>query len=586
MVLDLDIPEVQDRDPNPKSGPRLAVKEFRVQGLVEYPDMGITREAINHMVEEIRRDLMGEGKLLPSGYTIKELGDLSDLLVEIEDQTLKRHVTSLEVQRLVWLVREQRASRGIHLGQIEAIADRITRFYRERGFILAKAYIPKQEVREGVVTLTLLLGMLGDIEAKGNKRYSREDIEDVFEDLVTRPITNEAVEEALYLLNDYPGLSVDGYFEPGYQVGDTKLNVNVQEERIFDANLRVDNHGTDETGKNRFYADYQLNNMLGLADALQFSALKASSPSNTNYWRIFYKMNLFSPRWKLMANYSKNQFIIDQSSDQAALDLLGTVTQRDISTQYIMKRSRNNNYSAELKYETFLSDLQYKNFPDTGDVLDEEVENYVIKFNYDTLNEKAKTLHQGSVKYVMGNFLHGSAGQDAHYQYLGVDYTFLTFAKVPFFDARSRLIMRSNLQYTDTALSSILKFSLGGPTRARAYASNMFSADNGVYIGFDWIFNSPDFMDVTVFDTINLKEFIKPLVFVDYAYGRQVSLDEGDKDSTAQVSDMGFGLQFSKGNNFNGNLMVAFPHRRDFTNTSQVPETDGKRYVFDFQYSF
>ena len=224
MVLDLDIPEVQDRDPNPKSGPRLAVKEFRVQGLVEYPDMGITREAINHMVEEIRRDLMGEGKLLPSGYTIKELGDLSDLLVEIEDQTLKRHVTSLEVQRLVWLVREQRASRGIHLGQIEAIADRITRFYRERGFILAKAYIPKQEVREGVVTLTLLLGMLGDVEAKGNNRYSREDIEDVFEDLVTRPITNEAVEEALYLLNDYPGLSVDGYFEPGYQVGDTKLN--------------------------------------------------------------------------------------------------------------------------------------------------------------------------------------------------------------------------------------------------------------------------------------------------------------------------------------------------------------------------
>lgn len=587
MVRDVDIPSVRDRNPDPKSGPRLAVKEFRIQGLVEYPDMGITRDVINQLVEEIRRDLMGEGKLLPSGYTIKELAELSDLLVDIEDQTLKRHVTPLEVQRLVWLVREQRGKRGIHLGQIEAIADRITKFYRERGFILAKAYIPKQEVRDGIINLTLLLGMLGEVEVKGNKHYSRSDIADVFDDMLTRPITNAEVEESLYLLNDYPGLSVDGYFEPGYQVGDTKLSVNVKQERWFDSNFRFDNHGTKETGRNRVYADFQVNNMLGLADALQFSALKASSPDNTNYWRMFYKMNMFSPRWKLLVNYSKNQFVVDQSAGQSTPDLEGTVTQRDISTLYVMKRSRSTNYSAELKYETLLSDLQYENIPDNNRVLDEEVENYVLKFNYDALNEKARSLQQGSIKYVAGNFIYGaSAGQDKNYDYIGADYTFMTFAKVPFFDASSRLIVRSNVQYADKTLSSILKFSLGGPTRARAYSSNMFSADDGIYVGVDWVFNSPDFMDITIFDTINLKEFVKPFVFVDYAYGRQVSLVQGSDDSTAQVSDMGYGLQFAKGSNFKGNLMVAFPYDRDFKNTNQIPEAEGKRIVFDLQYTF
>lgn len=587
MVRDIDIPGVRDRNPDPESGPRLAVKEFRIQGLVEYPDLGITRDAINQMVENIRRDLMADDKLLPSGYTIKELGELSDLLVEIEDETLKRHVTPLEVQRLVWLVREQRSKRGIHLGQIEAIADRITRFYRERGFILAKAYIPKQEVRDGIVTLTLLLGMLGEVDVKGNKQYATDDIKEVFDDMLTRPVTNAEVEENLYLLNDYPGLSVDGYFEPGYQVGDTKLNVNVKQEKWFNSNLRVDNHGTSETGRNRFYADFQFNNLLGQADALQLSALKASSPSNTEYWKVFYRMNLFSPRLRLLTNYSRNQFIVDQSTEQGGLDIEGIVTQKDIGFQYIMKRSRTTNYNTEFKYENLLSDLQYENVPDPDRILDEEVENYVVKFNYDTLNEKAKSLHMGTVKYVNGNFLHGaSAGQETNYQFMGLDYTFMSFIKVPLFDASSRIIIRSNLQYADTPLSSILKFSLGGPTRARAYSSNMFSADDGAYVGIDWVFNSPGFMDVTIFDTINLKEFVKPFIFVDYAYGLQRSLNAQEKDASAEVSDYGFGLQFAKGSNFRGNLMMAFPYERHFENTSQIPKAKGRRIVFDFQYSF
>ncbi len=38
LSLDMDIPALRDRDPNPEAGPRLNVKEFRVQGLIEYPE--------------------------------------------------------------------------------------------------------------------------------------------------------------------------------------------------------------------------------------------------------------------------------------------------------------------------------------------------------------------------------------------------------------------------------------------------------------------------------------------------------------------------------------------------------------------
>ncbi|MHA1220781.1 MAG: POTRA domain-containing protein, partial [Candidatus Heimdallarchaeota archaeon] len=313
MLRDLDIPGVKDRDPDPTAGPRLAVKEFRVQGLVEYPDLGITREEINKLVDKIRFDLMAEDKLLDSGYTLDELGGLSDLLVNIEEDTVKRHVTPIEVQKLVWLIRDQRKKRGITLGQIESIADQITKFYRERGFILAKAYIPKQEVRDGIVTLTLLLGSLGSVDVNNNKMYNDSILKSVFENMLTNPVTSSEVESNLYLINDFPGISVNGYFEPGYQVGDTKLTINVKNEEKINSNIRLDNHGTDSTGKYRLYADLQINNLLGNADLANLSILHASEPDNTEYWRASYETNLFSPRFKIGFGTSENQFLVDKS---------------------------------------------------------------------------------------------------------------------------------------------------------------------------------------------------------------------------------------------------------------------------------
>ncbi len=588
MVQDLDIPHVRDRNPDPESGPRLSVREFRVQGLVEYPELGVTRDAINRMVNHIRRDLMGDDKLLPQGYTIKEIGEVTDLLVEIEDQTRNRHVTSIELQRLVWLVREQREKRGIHLGQIEAIADQITGFYRDRGFILAKAFIPKQEVREGIVTLTLLLGVLGEIKVLGNDLYSASSIRQVFDDMLTLPVFNEQIEERLYLINDYPGLIVDGYFVSGYQVGDSKLNINVKQEDRFNSNLRLDNHGTEDTGLYRTYADFQINNLFGIADRLHLSALVTTSPSNTTYWRALYETNLFSPRWKGSISSSSNQYVVDQSLTTADLNIEGKVRQNKVATKYQFKRARINNSHVELGYEQVISDISINK--SSSNFLDEKVNNTMLSFNFDSLNEKRKILHQGSIKYTTGEYDYGQGYRNSReYDFYNLDYTFLTFVKVPFSGANSRLIIRTNAQYSDnTNLSSIVRFQLGGSNKARAYSSSLFSADDAFYIGTDWVFNSPDFMDVTVFEHINLKAFIKPFVFLDYAYGKQQAIaDVRDSRSVdANISNWGIGLQFSQGQKFNGNLMLAVPIDANANDDAVMPKEPGNRVIFDFQYSF
>ncbi|MCF6338535.1 MAG: ShlB/FhaC/HecB family hemolysin secretion/activation protein [Gammaproteobacteria bacterium] len=536
------------------------------------------------MVENIRFIIMDEGKLLESGYTIDELGEISDLLVEIEEETVERHVSPLEVQKLVWLIREQRGKRGVTLGQIEAVANKITSFYRERGFILAKAFIPKQRVRDGVVSLTLLLGVLGEISVKNNDMYNAETLRSVFDDFLTKPVTNKAVEENLFIINSFPGINVDGYFEPGYQVGDTRLNINVKNEARYNANLRVDNHGTDESGLYRFYADFQVNNLLGIADYMKIGLLQAKSPDNTTYWQLAFESNFFSPRFRAGIESSRNQFVVDQTAIEG-FDLSGEVDVLGIYGTYMQERGRTKNSSYEFRVETIKSDTKTGSGGGSGTKSD-ELRHASIKYNLDYLDDVNKRLHEGNVKYTRGKFEVGTIGQDENYNILSADYTLLTFLRIPFTESTSRLIFRSSLQYSGTSLSAIARFSLSGPTRVRGFSPSFFTADDALYLGTNWVFNSPDIFDVQI-GSFNFKSFAKPFVFADYGYGKQYEPDGSkEKDPTGQLANVGAGLQFSHSYNFSGNLQLAYKILDQFTDISAQPKADDIRLLFDMQYSF
>jgi hemolysin activation/secretion protein len=586
LLQDMDIPAVRDRTPDPTAGPRLDVAEFRIQGLVEYPELGITRDSIMQLVEGIRFDLMGEGKLLESGYTIDELGELSDLLIDIEEETVDRHVSPLEVQKLVWLIRAQQGKRGVTLGQIEGVANSITQFYRERGFILAKAYIPKQEVRDGIVNLTVLLGLLGEVEVQGNDLYDDDEIVSVFGDYLDKPVTSESIEENLFIINGFPGVSVDGYFEPGTQVGDTKLNVNVREEERFSFFARVDNHGSEDSGLYRFLLSGQVNNLLGFADNLNVMLMQTVLPEDTTFWQVNYESNLFNPRFRIALDYSQNQFLVDQSSIASNIDLSGIVDVYGVQGTYISQRSRKRNSSYMLRYENITSDLQIGDLPDIGNYLDERLSRIALYYKFDVLDDANKMLHEVSLGYNYGFYDYGfSSGQKEKFHVLLADYTLLSFFKVPLTESNSRAVFRVYSQYTGTNLSSLSRFSLTGPTKVRGFTPSYFTADDALYLGADWVFNSPSFLDFSIAGE-DFSNTIKPFVFADYAFGYQYLLTGDESHATANLADLGLGLKLSHRSGFNGTMQMAFPVLSQLEGSGEDSEYDSMRITFDFQYTF
>src|SRR5690554_149555 len=589
LLLDMDIPPVRERDPDPQAGPRLNVKEFRIQGIIEYPELGITREKIIEQVEAIRFDMMAENKLLESGYTLDELGEVSDLIAEIEKETEGRHVGPLEVQRVVFLIREQRRQRGITLGMIETVANTITNYYRERGFILAKAYIPQQHVRDGIVNLTLLLGELGEVEVQNNKRYSSNTIRNIFKSALAEPVTNDRIEEKLFLANDLPGLSAQGYFEPGTQVGDTKLNVNVTSERWYDANIRLDNHGSARSGEYRLYSDFLLHNPLGIGDQLHIGILGSFAPENSLYGSLRYNTIVLNPRIKFSVGASNNDFVLgsgnSESGNSSSLDIKGKSVVVDASLKYQIKRSRVKNYAVGLAGSQIDSEIDLGEI--NSDFLDDSVRNIELFLEFDLLDEKNRILHQGNIGFTASEFIKGAnEEQDESPFIVDFDYSMLSFVKVPFSNLESRVVLRASGQYAGTPLASVNQFSLAGPTRARGYAVNEYYADDAAYIGADWIFKGPNFNNLT-FGGERFENLMQPFLFLDYSYGKAYPFEEGGEGTEAQLLNAGVGIKFNYLTKLRGNLVFAVPINGKNTSLEAGEEPgDGMNLYFDLQYGF
>ncbi|WP_318531837.1 POTRA domain-containing protein, partial [Pseudomonas huaxiensis] len=62
--------------------------------------------------------------------------------------------------------------RTVSLGELQAGANRITRLYRERGYPLARAYIPAQEIDGGVVQIAVMEGRFGEVGLNNTSRVA------------------------------------------------------------------------------------------------------------------------------------------------------------------------------------------------------------------------------------------------------------------------------------------------------------------------------------------------------------------------------------------------------------------------------
>lgn len=157
----------------------------------------------------------------------------------------------------------------VSLATIYEIAERITTRYRNDGYILSRAVVPPQEIAAGVVRIRVLEGYVDDVviegELQGRPSLVRARAERI---RASRPLRAADLERYLLLLNELPGLAVEGVLRPADTPGAADL-VLVTAHDPFIGAAQLDNRGTRFNGPVQLEASATLNSVLGLYEATQ-----------------------------------------------------------------------------------------------------------------------------------------------------------------------------------------------------------------------------------------------------------------------------------------------------------------------------
>lgn len=164
-----------------------------------------------------------------------------------------------------------------------ALIERVSQSLKSRGWLLAQAYLPPQDVTSGDIEVRLMPGLLdGGLEGivvSGAQRVSAERIRA----MVAAPmqaqqgrLNSQQLEEGLLRAAELSGVSATASLARGVQPGSSRLTIETQEAPSVSGGLTLDNFGGPYTGVERATGLLTLNSPLGLGDSLLFNAVGSS----------------------------------------------------------------------------------------------------------------------------------------------------------------------------------------------------------------------------------------------------------------------------------------------------------------------
>jgi hemolysin activation/secretion protein len=153
------------------------------------------------------------------------------------------------------------SGRDMTLRALYVMAHKITQHYRRAGFLVARAYLLAQEVRDGVVTIAVLEGHYGQIALNNTSNLDSQVPNNLLNGLNPGDvIAVEPLEDRLLRLSDVPGVQVRSTLVPGASVGLSDLIVEVKPGALVSGSVDADNAGNRYTGENRIGLTLNLNN--------------------------------------------------------------------------------------------------------------------------------------------------------------------------------------------------------------------------------------------------------------------------------------------------------------------------------------
>ena len=393
-------------------------------------------------------------------------------------------VTVFKTSRLQALLAD-RIGKTLGFAELEAAASTITIYYRQHGYFGATAYLPAQEIKDGVVEITVVEGRLGKIKLRRKLEVRlKEGIARGYLDRIPSnlPLNERDVERALLLLNDLPGISVSGVLEPGERPGTGDLNVQMSEGKRVTGSVDFDNSGAPSSGEHRVGVGVNLNDPSGRGDQLSLRGLQTQGGGIKNVSSA-YVMPVNSLGTKAEVNYSALDYRLGK--DFAALQASGEARVAGAKVSHSFVRSRALNVIGQVGVE---SKTLEDRIEASNSVSDKTSRNLSLRLTADRVDD---WLGGGAsylaVSYTRGRLALNTPSVSAQDAGPGGRQTQGSFQKWNYSASRQQTIAQQWSLYGAVSgqsaiknLDSSEKFTLGGPYGVRAYPAAEAAADEGV----------------------------------------------------------------------------------------------------------
>jgi hemolysin activation/secretion protein len=543
------VPPVRDRDPDPASSPRLPIREVHVRwgggAADKLPDVAL--ETLQGRAEEVLAEVRARNTPGPHGFTGSELAEVARFLNVLGVHQGEGGLDAADARDLEALIREQKTRRGISVSELEDVAEAVQAEVRSRGYFLAVAYLPAQRLEDGTARIDVLPGRLGEVVVEGG---DADPVAGAFSPLLGQPLTLAEVSSRLQALNALPGVTAQASFGPGTQVGESRLRLDLLEQRDWVAAVTADNHGEEETGEQRLGVTASWLNPRHAGDRLSAGGLFAVNPSNQTYGYLDYDTPL-GRGFRLSTRIGNNDF-----SHEAPIDLEGNGWFLDVAARRSLTHSRERGLTLVMAAARQSLDWD-AGVDQTVTVAGAGLAGHRVLDRPRIAADAALSLSAG---HIGGDrFL----GQDSGFWFLELDSEAWLPVSLPWLEGEQKLLARLAGQWSDSLLPATQRFALGGAARARGFDRDVFLADRGVLLG----------LEARI--PIRLGELV---VFSEVAYGD--ALAEGN-ETWARLSDAGLGWDAQLAGALSSRLSWSLPLT---TRGTGGIDDDGSRLYWSIRY--
>lgn len=490
-----------------------------------------------------------------------ELGKpLSDLSIDVTAYQLDGFSSIVGVDERKQAEIQQRLQAYVGAGRtfedLSSAAQIVTAYLQsEMGLYLAYAYLPAQDIKNGVVTIAVLPGVLESIEVvwpADELRVKKDIVQAHLSRLqVGQVIRVDEVERVVFLLNDLRGIRMSFAIKPGTQAGKAILVATPMNDKALTGSVGVDTNGSRFAGTYRGIATVSWESPLGLGDSLSVSHLQ-SDTGGLDFTLLGYTLPVGSSGLKLGVNVSTVNYELNEND--FPLGLNGDAESVGAFALYPVIRSRNLNLFA-------LAGFDKKEFTDrqalSGLETVKEVDSFRLGLSGDSrdgvvgggLNFFNLTVEESKVNYPGGV----PFGLDDDLNAMRVNYSLGRLQTL----VPGKLMLWTYLrgQHALDNLDSSEQCSLGGASAVRAFAQgetpgdscDLFTLEARYLPTASWLGSTARELSFNVF----------------YDEGRaklrhDASTQPNGFNNHADLAGYGFGLAWDRQNVFTFNLSLAW----------------------------